>query len=54
MATAVVMVVAAMSPEKAWHQPLPRLVDTVIGIAAGVACKSIASSLFYRALHLKS
>jgi uncharacterized membrane protein YgaE (UPF0421/DUF939 family) len=46
--TAVVMVVAAMSPEWAWHQPLLRLVDTVIGIAVGVACKWIASLLYYR------
>src|ERR1700682_465931 len=37
--TAVVMVVAAMSPEGAWHQPLLRLADTVVGIAIGVACK---------------
>jgi uncharacterized membrane protein YccC len=46
--TAVVMVVAAISPEHAWHQPILRLVDTVIGIAAGVACKWIASFLYYR------
>jgi uncharacterized membrane protein YccC len=35
--TAVVMVVAAMSPEDAWHQPLLRLADTIVGIAVGVA-----------------
>ena len=35
----VVMVVAAMSPEDAWHQPLLRLVDTVVGIAIGGVCK---------------
>jgi uncharacterized membrane protein len=46
--TAVVMVVAAMSPQDAWQQPLLRLVDTVVGIAVGVACKWIASFLFYR------
>jgi uncharacterized membrane protein YccC len=45
--TTVVMVVAALSPEDAWQQPLLRFVDTVIGIAMGVACKWIASSLFY-------
>jgi uncharacterized membrane protein YccC len=45
--TAVVMVVAAMSPQDAWRQPLLRLVDTVIGIAVGVTCKSIGSFLFY-------
>jgi hypothetical protein len=37
--TAVVMAVAAMSPQDAWHQPLLRLVDTVVGIAVGVTCK---------------
>jgi len=46
--TIVVMVVAAMSPQDAWHQPLLRLVDTVVGIAVGVTCKWIASFLFYR------
>jgi hypothetical protein len=46
--TAVVMVVAAISPQDAWLQPLLRLGDTVTGIAIGVACKWIASSLFYR------
>jgi uncharacterized membrane protein YgaE (UPF0421/DUF939 family) len=46
--TAVIMVVAAMSPQDAWHQPLLRLVDTVVGIAIGVACKWIGSFLFYR------
>jgi hypothetical protein len=46
--TAVVMVVAAMSPEDAWHQPLLRLADTMVGITAGVACKWVGSFLFYR------
>ena len=46
--TTVVMVVAAMSPQDAWHQPLLRLVDTVVGIAIGVACKWIGSFLFFR------
>jgi uncharacterized membrane protein YgaE (UPF0421/DUF939 family) len=46
--TAVVMVVAAMSPQDAWHQPLLRLADTVVGIAVGVACKWIASFLYFR------
>jgi uncharacterized membrane protein YccC len=44
--TAVVMVVAAMSPVDAWQQPLLRLADTVVGIAVGVACKWAASFLF--------
>ena len=46
--TAVVMVVAAMSPSDAWQQPLLRLVDTVVGIGVGVACKWVGSFLFYR------
>jgi uncharacterized membrane protein YccC len=46
--TTVVMVVAAMSPQNAWHQPLLRLVDTVVGIAVGVACKWVGSFLYYR------
>ena len=46
--TAVVMVVAAMSPADAWQQPLLRLADTVVGIAVGVACKWVGSFLFYR------
>jgi uncharacterized membrane protein YccC len=44
--TAVVMVVAAMSPLTAWQQPLLRLVDTVVGIALGVICKWVGSYLF--------
>src|SRR5258705_1212876 len=44
--TAVVMVVAAMSPAGASQQPLLRLVDTIVGIAVGVACKWAASFLF--------
>ena len=48
--TAVVMVVAAMSPQDAWHQPLLRLADTVVGIAVGVACKWIASFLYFRCI----
>jgi uncharacterized membrane protein YccC len=34
--TVVVMVVANMSPENAWHQPFLRLGDTVIGVTVGV------------------
>jgi uncharacterized membrane protein YccC len=47
--TAVVMVVAAMSPGDASRQPLLRLVDTVVGIAVGVACKWVGSSLYFKA-----
>ena len=46
--TTVVMVVAAMSPQDAWRQPLLRLADTVVGIAVGVAGKWVASFLYFR------
>jgi uncharacterized membrane protein YgaE (UPF0421/DUF939 family) len=46
--TAVVMIVAASEPQNAWLQPLLRLVDTMIGITVGVACKWAASFMFYR------
>jgi uncharacterized membrane protein YccC len=35
--TAVIMVVAAVSPQHAWQQPILRLADTVIGVAVGLA-----------------
>jgi uncharacterized membrane protein YccC len=35
--TAVVMVVAAVSPHDARQQPILRFADTVIGVAVGVA-----------------
>jgi uncharacterized membrane protein YccC len=34
--TAVVMVVAALSPDHAWKQPILRVVDTIVGAAVGV------------------
>jgi uncharacterized membrane protein YccC len=43
--TTVVMVVAAISPQDAWQQPMLRLVDTIVGIAIGIACIRIASLL---------
>jgi uncharacterized membrane protein YccC len=46
--TAVVMVVVAMDTRHAWIQPLLRLVDTVVGIAVGIAVKWVGSHLFYR------
>jgi uncharacterized membrane protein YgaE (UPF0421/DUF939 family) len=46
--TAVVLIVAASSPEDAWRQPLLRLADTIVGVAVGIALKWIASFLFYR------
>jgi uncharacterized membrane protein YccC len=35
--TAVLMVVAAVSPRHAWVQPILRFADTVVGVAVGVA-----------------
>ncbi len=35
--TAVVMVVAAVSPHDAWQQPILRFADTVVGVTVGVA-----------------
>lgn len=35
--TAVIMVVAKLSPQDAWRQPILRLADTVIGVAVGLA-----------------
>jgi len=35
--TAVVMIVAAVSPHHAWQQPILRFADTAIGVAVGVA-----------------
>jgi len=35
--TTVVLLVAAVSPQHAWQQPILRLADTVIGVAVGVA-----------------
>jgi uncharacterized membrane protein YgaE (UPF0421/DUF939 family) len=39
--TAVVMVVAAVSPHDAWHQPILRFADTVIGVVVGIAAALI-------------
>jgi hypothetical protein len=33
--TAVILVVAAVSPQHAWQQPILRLADTVVGVAIG-------------------
>ena len=44
--TAVVMVVAAMSPRDAWQQPLLRFIDTIVGIAVGIGSMRIAAFLF--------
>jgi hypothetical protein len=36
------MVVAAISPHDAWQQPLLRLVDTIVGIAADVGMRKVS------------
>jgi uncharacterized membrane protein YccC len=43
--TAVVMLVAAVTPRDAWEQPILRLVDTLIGVAVGVAAAWIGMRL---------
>ena len=40
--TAVVMVVAGISPHHAWLQPILRLVDTAVGIAVGVVASWVS------------
>jgi uncharacterized membrane protein YccC len=49
--TTVVLIAASLSPQPPRHQPLLRLVDTVVGIAVGVLCKWIASYAFGRLPH---
>jgi uncharacterized membrane protein YccC len=43
--TAVVMVVAAISPEHAWKQPIFRVVDTFVGAGIGIIGATISSKL---------
>jgi len=43
--TTVVMVVAGISPQHAWRQPILRLFDTLIGIGVGITAAWIAKSL---------
>jgi hypothetical protein len=45
--TAVVLVVARISPENAWHQPLA---DTLVGIAVGVSCRWIGAYAVFHAV----
>src|SRR5882724_3215460 len=40
--TVVVMVVAGISPHKAWLQPILRLLDTIVGVAVGIAAARIS------------
>ena len=43
--TAVVMVVAGISPHHAWLQPILRLIDTAVGIVIGIAASWISLKL---------
>jgi hypothetical protein len=43
--TAVVLVVAALSPHNAWAEPILRLADTIVGVAVGVAAAWIGLRL---------
>ena len=47
---AVIMIVAASNPQEAWLQPLLRLIDTLVGISVGVACKWVASLVIYKTI----
>ena len=46
--TAVVLVVAGISPQHAWKEPILRLIDTVVGIAVGIVGARIALKLVRR------
>jgi hypothetical protein len=46
--TAVVMVVAGISPEHAWKQPILRLLDTGVGIGVGIAGAYVGMALTRR------
>jgi len=46
--TAVVLIVAAENPQTAWQQPFLRLLDTIAGVTVGIACKWMASFLYFR------
>ena len=48
--TAVVLVVARISPENARHKPLLRFADTLVGIAVGVSCRWIEAYAFFHAV----
>ncbi len=42
ISSAVVMIAARLSPLHAWHEPILRFIDTVIGVAVGVAAAWLA------------
>jgi uncharacterized membrane protein YccC len=47
--TAVVLVVAGISPTNAWHQPILRLVDTAVGTLVALTAVAVARRLEQRA-----
>jgi predicted anti-sigma-YlaC factor YlaD len=46
--TAVVMVVAALSPHNAWRQPVLRMLYTAVGVGVGVASARLSLSATHR------
>jgi uncharacterized membrane protein YccC len=45
---AVILIVAASDPQEARLQPLLRLIDTILGVTVGVACKWLGSFVYFR------
>lgn len=45
--SAVILVVAAISPEEAWRQPIFRLVDTLLGIIVGILAARAAKGFAF-------
>jgi hypothetical protein len=43
--TTVVLIVAAVSPQHAWEQPILRLVDTAVGVAVGIVAVWISERM---------
>jgi uncharacterized membrane protein YgaE (UPF0421/DUF939 family) len=51
--TTVVMVVAAISTQHAWQQPILRLIDTIVGVGVGIAAAWVESQLMsYKSSHM--
>jgi uncharacterized membrane protein YccC len=46
--TIVVMVLAQLDPHNAWYQPVLRFLDTLLGIAIGIACKWLTDGSLVR------
>ena len=50
LATVVVLVIASIDPHNAWQQPIMRLLDTVLGVAIGLAAVWVSVRLMQRLL----